>query len=76
MEPTKLVRMANQIAANLDYGPDKTKSVAAVVDHLRRFWSPLMLDEITQYMATGDAELSTVAEQALTELIAERGTAS
>ncbi len=56
MEQTKLVRMANQIAANLDYGPDKTKSVAAVVDHLRRFWSPLMLDEVTQYMATGDAE--------------------
>ncbi len=57
-------------------GSDKTKSVAGVVDHLRRFWTPLMLDEITQYMATGDAELSTVAKQALTELIAERGTAS
>ena len=76
MEPTKLVRMANQIAANLDYGPDKSKSVAGVVDHLRRFWSPLMLDEITQYMATGDAELSDIAEQALTELIAERRSAS
>lgn len=76
MEPTKLVRMANQIAINLDYGPDKSKSVAGVADHLRRFWSPLMLDEIAQYMATGDAELSAIAEQALTELIAERRSAS
>lgn len=76
MEPTKLVRMANQIAINLDYGPDKSKSVAGVADHLRRFWSPLMLDEITQYMATGDAELSAIAEQALTELITERRSAS
>lgn len=76
MEPTKLVRMANQIAANLDYGPDRTKSVADVADHLRRFWSPLMLDEITQYMATGDAELSAIAEQALTQLIEERRSAS
>lgn len=76
MEPTKLVRMANQIAANLDYGPDKTKSVAGVADHLRRFWSPLMLDEITQYMATGDAELSAIAEQALAQLIEARRSAS
>ncbi len=76
MEPTKLVRMANQIAINLDYGLDKSKSVAGVADHLRRFWSPLMLDEITQYMVTGDAELSDIAEQALTELIAERRSAS
>lgn len=76
MEPTKLVRMANQIAINLDYGPDKSKSVAGVADHLRRFWSPLMLDEIAQYMATGDAELSAIAEQALTELIAERRSTS
>ncbi len=76
MEPTKLVRMANQIAANWDYGPDKTKAVAGVVDHLRRFWSPMMLDEIEQHMARGDAELTLIARQALTQLIEERRTGS
>lgn len=76
MEPTKLVRMANQIAANMDYGPDESKIVAGVADHLRRFWSPPMLEEIEAYMATGDAELSPVAHQALTQLIEKRREAS
>ena len=72
MEPTKLVRMANDVAANFDYGPDKSKVAADVADHLRRFWSPLMLDEIAEYMDTGNARLSAVAEQALTRLVDER----
>ncbi len=67
-----MVKMANQIADNWDYGPDKSKAVAGVLDHLRRFWSPLMLDEIAEYMSTGEAKLSTVAKQALEQLIEER----
>jgi hypothetical protein len=39
---------------------------------LRRFWSPLMLDEITEFVSTGEAELSTIAKQALAQLIEER----
>ena len=76
MEATKLVRMATQISVNWDYGSDKAKAVAGVVDHLRRFWSPLMLDEIAEHIAVGDAELSPIAEQALNELIEERRAAS
>jgi formate dehydrogenase subunit delta len=72
MEPKKMVGMANQIAKNWDYGPDKSKAIAGVVDHLRRFWSPLMLDEITEFVSTGEAELSTIAKQALAQLIEER----
>ena len=34
--------MANQIAANSDYGPDKKKLAATVADHLTRFWTPEM----------------------------------
>lgn len=76
MDASKLARMANQIAANFDYGPDQSIAVASVADHLRRFWGPLMLDEIAAYMATGDAELSAIAEQALTRVIEERRVAS
>ena len=76
MDAPKLARMANQIAANFDYGPDKSVAVESVADHLRRFWSPLMFDEIAEYMATGDAELSAIAEQALTRIIEERRVAS
>lgn len=72
MEPTKLVRMANQIAANLDHGSDAAKSVAGVIDHVRRFWTPLMLDEMAQQMAGGETELSPIAERALKQLLEER----
>ncbi len=42
MDVEKLVKMANQIAANSDYGPDKEKVAATVADHLTRFWTPAM----------------------------------
>jgi hypothetical protein len=42
MDTEKLVRMANQIAANSDYGSDKDKIAATVADHLTRFWTPAM----------------------------------
>ena len=42
MDVEKLVKMANQIAANNDYGPDQAKIAATVADHLKRFWTPAM----------------------------------
>jgi len=68
MQVEKLVRMANQIAANFDYGPDKQKAVAGVVDHLQRFWSPLMRQEIAGYDDSGDIQLSEVAKQAVVKM--------
>ena len=75
MQIEKLVRMVNQIAANFDYGPDKEKAVAGVVDHLRRFWSPLMQEEIAGYKNQGDIELSDVAKQAIAQLAEEQSSA-
>ena len=72
MNPAKLVRMANDIAANFDCGLDRAREVAGVVDHLGRFWSPFMLDAMARQMQSGDIGLSELAEQALRELIAER----
>ena len=68
MQVEKLVRMVNQIATNFDYGPDKQKAVAGVVDHLQRFWSPLMCQEIARYDGSGDIQLSEVAKQAVEEI--------
>ncbi|MDE0128498.1 MAG: formate dehydrogenase subunit delta [Gammaproteobacteria bacterium] len=72
MNPAKLVRMANDIAANFDCGLDRAREVAGVVDHIGRFWSPFMLDTMARQMQAGDIGLSDLAEQALTELIEER----
>ena len=63
--------MANQIAANLDYGPDKSKAVAGVVDHLQRFWSPMMREEIVGYGNDGAVKLTEVAKQAVEQLAQE-----
>lgn len=72
MNPAKLVRMANDIAANLATGLDRASEVAGVVDHIGRFWSPYMLDAMAEHMQSGDTGLSGLAEQALRELIVER----
>ncbi len=68
----KLARMANQIAANFDTGADQAKAVAGVVDHLRRFWTPAMLDEITAAHRSDKVTLNEVAAKAVEELAEER----
>jgi formate dehydrogenase subunit delta len=58
----QLVRMANQIAANLAHEPDP---VAATADHIRLFWDPRMRAGI----ARADSEaLSDIARAALAQL--------
>ncbi|HEX7034259.1 MAG TPA: formate dehydrogenase subunit delta [Pseudomonadales bacterium] len=71
MDLQKLVRMANQIAANLDCGDEET-TVAAVADHLRRFWTPLMLDELADGFESGEAELCDAAARAVERLVTQR----
>ena len=76
MQAEKLVRMANDIAANLEYGPDRAKAVAEVADHLRRFWSPLMREEIVNHDDRGQVKLSEVAKQAVAQLAQEQQSAT
>jgi formate dehydrogenase subunit delta len=73
MNVEKLARMANQIAANFDYGPSgMEKSVAGVVDHLRRFWTPVMLEELASAHRAGQVDLAEAAETAIERLAEER----
>ena len=72
MNTTKLVRMANDIAANFDCGLDRETEVVGVMDHIGRFWSPYMLDAMAEHMRAGETGLSDVAEQALRQLYRER----
>lgn len=58
----KLVYMANQIARNLALGDNP---VAAMVEHIRAFWSPRMIDALVNQP---DATLDPVAAQAVTQL--------
>lgn len=65
MNDLKLARMANQIAANLDYGSHEAQSVADVADHLLRFWTRDMRKELSEAHERGAVELSKIAALAL-----------
>lgn len=66
----KLVRMANQIADNFDYGDDQDTAVAGVLDHLVRFWTPTMKQTIIEQQKAGDIGLNEIAGKAI-EALAE-----
>ena len=66
MNVEKLAKMANQIAATMQYGSNKAQAVAGVADHLLRFWTRGMRAELAEGHARGDVELTEVAELALT----------
>ncbi len=68
MDVEKLVRMANQIATNFDYGSDKEKVAAAVADHLTRFWTPEMRALVIEGHRKKLIDLSPVAARAVEKL--------
>lgn len=72
----KLVRMANQIADNFDYGDDQSKAVAGVLDHLVRFWTPAMQQTIVEQHKAQDIGLNEIAAQAVTALAETIGQAA
>lgn len=71
MDVEKLVKMANQIAANNDYGSDKAKVAATVADHLTRFWTPAMRAAIVEGYARRLLNLSPAAARAVEALAAQ-----
>jgi formate dehydrogenase subunit delta len=72
MNVEKLVKMANQIAANSDYGSDKAKIASVVADHLTRFWTPAMRSAIVDGHASNRLDLSPVAARAVELLAAQK----
>lgn len=74
MSPESLVRMANQIEAFFASEPDRDAAIAAIENHLRRFWDPRMRKAIVAYQADGGAGLGTLAAQAVSRLGTPRST--
>jgi formate dehydrogenase subunit delta len=67
MSPDRLVYMANQIGTFFasQRGQDP---VAAIADHLKKFWDPSMRRAITAYADQGGAGLDPVVLQAVRAL--------
>jgi formate dehydrogenase subunit delta len=59
------IRMLNQIAANFSWDDDPARAAAAVADHLRRFWSPQMREQLLRADADGALDLDPLARRAL-----------
>ena len=64
-EIDQLVKMANQIAANFSFHED---GIARLADHLRRFWAPVMRQQLCDYAAAGGAGLDQAVVQAVQRL--------
>ena len=69
MDTYKLVKMANQIAANSDYGDDKNKIATGIADHLTRFWTPAMRAAIIEGHRRKVLDLSPTAALAVEKLV-------
>ena len=63
----KLVYMANQIG-KFFVTEDKATAVAAIADHLEKFWDPRMRAEIVAYVEDGGAGLDQPVREAVLQL--------
>ncbi|MDP1631652.1 MAG: formate dehydrogenase accessory sulfurtransferase FdhD [Caulobacter sp.] len=66
-DPRKLIRMANQIAAELS-SQRPGEAVEATREHLRQFWDPKMRADIAAFLAAGGEGLSPTAHAAIADL--------
>ncbi len=63
-----LIRMANQITANMDQANNDALTAEVVADHLTRFWSRPMKDMIIDYANKDGERLMPVAKAAIHKL--------
>jgi formate dehydrogenase subunit delta len=63
-----LVKMANQIALNFGDWGDEELVVAKTGEHLKKFWTPAMLQQLLAYRQTGGDKLSPLVCRALAAL--------
>lgn len=60
-----LVRMANQIALNVGGSGDTEVIATRIGEHLTKFWTPAMREQLLGYQRDGGGELSPAVETAL-----------
>ena len=67
MSLPKLVYMANQIG-KFFVTEDRPTAVAAIADHLEKFWDPRMRAEIIAHLAAGGEGLDPAVREAVVSL--------
>lgn len=69
----KLLKMAEQITANMNYVDDQPLVSARIADHLNRFWDPRMKAAIVGYAAMADSQISAPLRLAIGQLTVAEG---
>ena len=67
-ELSHLVKMANQITANIGIGASEEDAVARVVKHISMFWARPMREKICNNLETVSEELNPLTLKALTQI--------
>jgi formate dehydrogenase subunit delta len=67
VSPDKLVYMANQIGRFFVH-QGESKAVAAIADHITKFWEPRMRAAILAHLAAGGEGLDPLVRQAIQNL--------
>lgn len=66
-DPATLVRMVNQIAANVAHHPHD-QAAAEITKHLRSTWAPSMRADLVAYVDGGGLDLTPLAAAAAEQL--------
>ena len=66
-DPAALVRMVNQIAANVAHHPHD-QAVAEITKHLKATWAPSMRADLVAYADGGGLDLTPLAAEAAEQL--------
>ncbi|HJN96915.1 MAG: formate dehydrogenase [Gammaproteobacteria bacterium] len=64
-----LIKMLNQISANLARGDSEEQDAARVADHMRRFWAASMRAKIADYAALDEDALVDLSKRAIAVLL-------
>lgn len=64
----QLIKKANQIALNNSALGDPQVVIEKVHEHLKKFWSPLMKQQLRAYIGQGQQDLSPEAYEAAKKL--------
>lgn len=72
MNVQRLITMANDIARYFASEPDHEAGVAGVSEHLRKFWTPRMCEQLIAHVDSQDEGLDPIAAAAVRQLALRR----
>jgi len=67
-KPDQLIKMINQIGKNMRAAGELDEVAMEVASHIKRFWTPDMINKISRYASADGEELSDISALAINKL--------